>query len=218
VPDPKVPKYLIPAFSPQQMEALLAVCNTDSVYGFRNYTMLLVFMDTGIRVSELCGLRIQGIHEDYLTVFGKGSKEREVGLSPATVRALWRYVHQFRPQAPAQEDQVFLTRFKTPLEKSYVWKLLQELGAQAGIEGVRISPHTLRHSFAKQWLVNGGELINLSRVLGHTDIQTTQTYLKEFTAREARSEHTRFSPVATHHLGRRGGNGKRSAQRKREGA
>jgi len=202
IPRTKVPSYLIPAFSPQQMEALLAACDLTTPTGFRDHAVLLVFMDTGIRVGELCGLRLDGIYEDYLTVFGKNSKEREVGLSPATVRALWKYIHQYRPAVPEHEQHVFLTRFRTPLEPSMVWKILQHLGETAGIEGVRVSPHTLRHSFAKAWLSNGGELIKLSRVLGHTDIQTTQTYLKDFTARDARAEHTRFSPVAAHHLSR----------------
>jgi site-specific recombinase XerD len=209
VPQTKVPSYIIPAFTPQQMQDLLAVCDLDTAVGFRNYTMLLVLMDTGIRVSELCTLKLAGVHEDYLTVFGKGSKEREVGLSPTTARALWKYIHQFRPVVSEQEQRVFLTRFKTPFDHSYVWKVLREIGEDAGVEGVRISPHTLRHSFAKQWLANGGELIKLSRVMGHTDIETTQVYLKDFTARDARGEHTRFSPVSTFRLGRKSPNVKK---------
>lgn len=208
VPQTKVPKYIIPAFTPQQMQDLLAVCDLDTAVGFRNYTMLLVLMDTGIRVSELCRLTLAGVHDDYLTVVGKGDattlgKEREVGLSPMTTRALWKYINQYRPAVSEQEQRVFLTRFKTPFDASYVWKVLREIGEDAGIEGVRISPHTLRHSFAKQWLANGGELIKLSRVMGHTDIETTQVYLKDFTARDARGEHTRFSPVSANRLGRR---------------
>jgi integrase/recombinase XerD len=202
VPRTKLPQRIIHAFTPEQMDALLGVCDLDTAAGFRNYTVLLVFMDTGIRVSELCSLRLGGIHDDYLAVIGKNDKEREVGLSPATVRALWKYAHQYRPEVPEHEDHVFLTRFRTPLERSYVWKLLQELGAEAGITGVRIAPHTLRHSFAKAWLSNGGELIKLSRVLGHTDIQTTQTYLKDFSSHDARVEHTKYSPVSAHRLGR----------------
>jgi len=214
VPQTKVPKYIIPAFTPQQMQDLLAVCDLDTTVGFRNYTMLLVLMDTGIRVSELCRLTLAGVHEDYLTVVGKGDattlgKEREVGLSPTTARALWKYIHQYRPAVSEHEQRVFLTRFKTPFDASYVWKVLREIGEEAGIEGVRISPHTLRHSFAKEWLANGGELIKLSRVMGHTDIETTQVYLKDFTARDARGEHSRFSPVAIHHLGKSKHKGKK---------
>jgi site-specific recombinase XerD len=155
VPQTKVAKYIIPAFTPQQMQDLLAVCELDTAVGFRNYTMLLVLMDTGIRVSELCRLSLAEIHEDYLTVVGKGDattleKEREVGLSPTTARALWKYVHQFRPPVPEHEQRVFLTRFKTPFDRSYVWTVLREIGENAGIEGARISPHTLRSTFAKQ--------------------------------------------------------------------
>ncbi len=81
VPRTKLPQRIIHAFTPEQMDALLGVCDLDTASGFRNYTVLLVFMDTGIRVSELCSLRLAGIHDDYLTVIGKFDKEREVGLS-----------------------------------------------------------------------------------------------------------------------------------------
>jgi site-specific recombinase XerD len=190
------------------MQDLLVVCDLDTAVGFRNYTMLLVLMDTGIRVSELCGLTLTGVHEDYLTVVGKGDattlgKEREVGLSPTTARALWKYIHQYRPPVSEHEQRVFLTRFKNPFDASYVWKVLREIGEDAGIERVRISPHTLRHSFAEQRLANGGELIKLSPVMRRTDIETTQVHLKDFTARDACGKHMQFSPVSANRLGRR---------------
>ena len=88
-------------------------------------------------------------------------------------------------------------------------QLLQRIGERAGISGVRISPHTFRHTFARGWLENGGEIFKLSRVLGHSEMQTTQIYLRDFQSREARVDHSQFSPVERHRLGKlKRGNGR----------
>src|SRR5215469_11955915 len=87
LPKLKAEEYLIPTFTPEHLQAMLDVCDVTESLGYRNYTMLLVLMDTGIRVSELVGLKLEDVHEDYLTVFGKGSKQRQVGIGPTTVKA-----------------------------------------------------------------------------------------------------------------------------------
>src|SRR5215469_4711276 len=170
--------------------------------------MLLVLMDTGIRVSELVGLKLDDVHEDYLTVFGKGSKQRQVGIGPTTVKALWKYTHQFRKARSEAECTVFVSRSGRKLLAPNVWRLVQHIGAQAGIYGIRNSPHTFRHTFAFNWLTNGGDIYKLSRVLGHTDVQTTQIYLKAFQSQQARVDHVSLSPVEAfrlrHKHGRKG--------------
>jgi integrase/recombinase XerD len=90
---------------------------------------------------------------------------------------------------------------------------LERIGKRAGLLGVRINPHTFRHTFARGWLENGGEIFKLSRVLGHSEMQTTQIYLRDFQSREARADHAQFSPVEQLRLGR-GKTGKNSKQRK----
>jgi site-specific recombinase XerD len=211
VPRIKVPKYVIETFTPAQMAAMLDACDTDTALGFRDYAMLLVLMDTGIRVSELCGLTVDDVHDGYLTVFGKGAKEREVGLGPTAARALWKYLHQHRPHLinSEQERHVFVGYRGIPLLRNGVSQLVQRIGERAGISGVRISPHTFRHTFARGWLENGGEIFKLSRVLGHSEMQTTQIYLRDFQSREARVDHSQYSPVERHRLGRlKRGNGR----------
>jgi site-specific recombinase XerD len=76
-----------------------------------------------------------------------------------------------------------------------VEQLLQQIKEEAGIEGVRVSAHTFRHTFARMFLERGGEVYKLSRLMGHTDVKTTEKYLKEFTSREARQQQARFSPL-----------------------
>jgi site-specific recombinase XerD len=202
IPKVKVPTYVIPTFTPQQLQALLDTCDMSTPLGFRDYTILLVFMDTGIRVSELIDLVLDNVHEGYLLVLGKGNKEREVGLGETGQRALFKYIHQYRKPATETEQHAFLSFTGRPLCRKDVWQILHDVAEKAGIKGVRASPHTLRHTFATQWLENGGDLASVSLLLGHTEIQTTQSYLKSFQSREARQHHKHFSPVEKNKLGR----------------
>lgn len=192
---PKVPHYLITTFTPECLEAMLAVCDMRTCLGFRDYTIMLLLLDTGIRVSELCGLTIEQVHEDYIKVLGKGRKEREVGISPQVRKLLWKYLAHYRRPASPEIRQVFVNVRGQPLTINGVEQLLLEIKEQAGIEGVRVSAHTFRHTFARMFLEQGGDLYKLSRLMGHTDVKTTERYLKEFTSREARQQQARFSPL-----------------------
>jgi integrase/recombinase XerD len=215
VPKIKVPKLVKPVFTPEQMQAMLDSSDVTDTLGFRDYTILLLFLDTGIRVSELCGLTLDSLHDGYLIVFGKGSKEREVGISGTTARELFKYVHQYRKPHEETEKHLFLSFRGKPLDRKAIWEIIHASAERAGIKGVRSSPHTARHSFAKEWLVKGGDLASLSRLLGHTDIQTTQIYMKTFQSHEAREQHTKFSPVETNKLGRRSAHQRRGSKDKK---
>ncbi len=128
-----------------------------------------------------------------------------MGIGPTAARALWKYVHVYRKPANAFERRVFLSIRGKPLDKGVVWDTIQRAGQEAGIEGIRLSPHTFRHTFAKTYLANGGDIFSLSRLLGHTDVKTTEMYLKDFRSSDARVHHNEFSPVERFHLGRRQG-------------
>ena len=111
-----------------------------------------------------------------------------MGLGPTTGRALWRYLHIYRPRlvTSEQEEHVFLGHRGAPMLRNGVNQALERIGKRTGLLGVRINPHTFRHTFARGWLENGGEIFKLSRVLGHSEMQTTQIYLRDFQSREAR--------------------------------
>lgn len=192
---PKSPQYIIPTFKPEHLAAMFDACDLKTPQGFRDYTILLVLLDSGIRLGELCGLRLEDIHDTYLVVFGKGSKQREVGIGPTTSTALWKYIHKFRQPLNEDEEYIFIGRTGEPLKDGGVYEIFRALKSKAGIEGIRCSPHTLRHTMARMWLENGGEVFKLSRVLGHTTVAITQIYLKDYQARQAREEHILFSPV-----------------------
>ncbi|HET8907706.1 MAG TPA: tyrosine-type recombinase/integrase [Ktedonobacterales bacterium] len=194
---PSVAKRLIPSFTVAHLQAMFASCDLRSWQGLRDYTLMLVLLDTGMRASELCGLTLDDIHQDHLIVMGKGRKEREIGLNPATAKFLWKYTKLHRKTTYPNERHVFLSRRGEPLTPSGVDQMLYRIRDQADIEGVRVSAHTFRHSFARMWLEHGGEIYSLSRLLGHTNVQTTEVYLRDFQSRQARQHHTEYSPLAT---------------------
>jgi integrase/recombinase XerD len=197
---PKAPDYLIPTFTPEHIEKMLATCDLKTNEGFRNYVLLLVLLDTGMRASELCGLRVGDVHVSgsggaYVKVFGKGRKEREIGLHPEVGKLVWKYLHKYRQPADANEAALFLGRSGEALTIEGVSSLLKRVKKLSGIEGVRVSAHTFRHTFAKFYLQRGGELFKLSREMGHSTVQVTEVYLKDFRSSEARREHTAYSPI-----------------------
>ncbi len=194
---PKVAKRHIPSFTQDHLQAMFASCDLHTSLGFRDYTLMLTLLDTGIRASELCGLTLDDIHQDYLRVFGKGRKEREVGMSPATAKFLWKYTRLHRKTTDPNERHVFLSRRGEALTPSGVDQALYRIRDETGLEGVRVSAHTFRHSFARMWLEHGGEVYSLSRLLGHTNVQITEVYLRDFQARQARAHHVEYSPLAT---------------------
>lgn len=209
---PKAPDYLIPTFTTEHVEKMLATCDQSTTEGFRNYVILLVFLDTGMRLSELCGLQVSDIHERYVKVFGKGRKEREIGLHPEVGKLLWKYVYKYRQPADPHETALFIGRRGEPLRLNGVQAILERVKQESGLEGVRVSAHTFRHTFAKFYLQRGGEVFKLSREMGHGTVQVTELYLKDFRSTEARQEHTVYSPIGEINL-----RGKKKAPKKGDG-
>jgi site-specific recombinase XerD len=193
--NPKVASYIIPTFEETQINALLGACDLKTSLGYRDYTMMFLLLDTGIRLSELCNLKLDDIYKGYIKVFGKGSKEREVGIHPETAQHVWKYVNKFRQPHDENERRVFLNRWGKPLTPSGIIQAINEIGKRAGLSGVRVSPHTFRHTFARMYLANGGDVYKLSRSLGHSEIGVTEEYLKDFKSRDARKDHESYSPV-----------------------
>jgi site-specific recombinase XerD len=177
----------------EEFERLLVACTPSNESGLiadraaaRNRAILWVLYDTGIRISELCGLR-KG-HFDrkrgLLTVTGKGSKERRIALGNNCLRNLVYYLDKHRPDeevladwGSAGEDHLFLSETRTPLTKNGVTLLFARLRKRAGITDKRISAHILRHSFAIRYLVLGNDPFSLQELLGHEDMTTVKNYM-----------------------------------------
>ncbi|HEX4208070.1 MAG TPA: tyrosine-type recombinase/integrase [Ktedonobacteraceae bacterium] len=172
--------------------------------GFRNYVIILILLDTGMRVSELCGLKVSDVQDRYVRVFGKGRKEREIGLHPEVSKLLRKYVHKYRKPADLDEMALFIGRRGEPLQYAGIRSILDDVKRASGIERVRVSAHTFRHTFAKFYLERGGEVFKLSREMGHSTIQVTELYLKDYRSSEARREHTNYSPIGEVNFPRKG--------------
>jgi integrase/recombinase XerD len=192
---PSVPDYLIPVFNENHIRTMLEACDLTTVLGYRDYVIILVLLETGIRISELCGLRVQDVHDDYIRVIGKGNKEREVGVSPGVAKLLWKYIYHHRKAHNESEHRVFINRYGEPLTPTGVDQVLDDIKERACITGVRVSAHTFRHTFACMYLEQGGEIYKLSKLMGHSSVDVTEEYLKNFNIRAARRGQEKFSPV-----------------------
>jgi integrase/recombinase XerD len=191
---PKREQKVIPIFTRQQISQLFSACERpgDKQYPWlaeRDKAILAVLLDTGIRASELCSLTCDRVildqHDPYIRIMGKGRKEREIGLGVASRQQLLRYMHRFRPHT--SDPHVFLRRDRRALDTHGLAALLYRLKQLAGVTGVRCSPHDFRHTFSFNFLANGGDVMKLSRLLGHTSLAVTEGYLRAFTARDARN-------------------------------
>ncbi len=196
---PQVDEKVIDTFSKDQLEQMLNVFDLSTENGFRDYVVILLMLDTGLRRSEVARLCIDDVHDTYISVFGKGRKERQVGIHPKVSNLLWKYIHKHRRPANQGESALFLSvgngRAGLPFGRGGMQSLIGRLKAATGIDDVRLSAHTFRHTFAVMYLDEGGDLFSLSRELGHKNIKTTERYLRSFTSRNARMHHNDHSPL-----------------------
>ena len=195
---PRPTKRVIPAFSDEQVQKMLACFDLSTEVGFRDYLIILLLLDTGIRLSEISGLEVANVHDTYIKVFGKGRKEREVGIHPDVGKLLWKYIHKYRKPKNPDEKILFLGNTRSmglPLGKGGMKQMVDRVKKATGITNMRVSPHVFRHTFAKMYLKAGGDIFSLSREMGHSNVQITNVYLQDFNSSDARQHHTTFSPI-----------------------
>jgi len=172
---PRFPRTLTEA----QVEALLAAPDTESVLGLRDRAMLELLYATGLRVSELVGVKMSELSsaEGLVRVTGKGQKERVVPIGEEARLWLERYSAKARPAllGGRAADALFVTRRGEPMSRQMFWKLVRRYAIQADIRAP-LSPHGLRHAFATHLLNHGADLRVVQMLLGHADISTTQIY------------------------------------------
>lgn len=191
---PKVEKKLIRPLSMDQVRLLLAQPRSKTFCGLRNWVMMLLMLDTGLRLAEVLGLRRDRIDwaASRLTVLGKGDKERVVPFGGAVKKAMWDYA-QWRGDVAGQ-DIFFLDQFGGGICPRHFQIVLKRYGKKAGIEGVRVSPHTLRHTFATQYILNGGDAFSLQAMLGHSTLEMVKVYVR-LANRDVALQHQRYSPI-----------------------
>jgi integrase/recombinase XerD len=170
---PKIWQLIPQVLTPAEMEKLLAAPDASTQIGARDRAILLVTYASGLRVSEVCGLKIQDLDDGSVRVKGKGGKERVVPIAPAAIEAVDHYLIHYRNNS--ESEYLFLGAKGKPIDRILVWNRVKVYAKEAGITK-SISPHTLRHSFATHLLENGADLRVIQEMLGHSNIATTDRY------------------------------------------
>jgi len=191
---PALPKFL----SLDEVDALLAQPDVATPLGIRDRAMIELLYATGLRVSELVGIRLADLHpaEHYLTCIGKGSKERLVPIGEQAADWIERYRSGARAHLVKRRasPRLFVNARGGSLSRVGFWKILKQYVRKAGLSRT-VSPHVLRHSFATHLLERGADLRAIQMMLGHADLSTTQIYKHVLEAR-LRAVYDRFHPRA----------------------
>lgn len=208
---PKRAKRLPDVLNLDRTVELVTSPDADAELGLRDRAILELFYACGLRVSELCGLRERDVNlkAGYLRCMGKGRKERVVPIGSKAADAIEAYFEHARAgqlvgalqngrikspltQAAKSQLPIFLSRTGGPLERTAVWRVVRREAARRGIRG-KVSPHTLRHSFATHLLEGGADLRVVQELLGHTSVSTTEIYTHVQTKRLS-EVHRKFHP------------------------
>jgi integrase/recombinase XerD len=172
----KLPEYL----SVEEIDRMLSCIDRSSSEGERNIAMLETMYSCGLRVSELINLRLSNVHKNdgFISVIGKGDKQRLIPIGKTALHLLDNYIHNHRIHIEIKknnEDMIFLSKRGKPITRQMVFYIMKDLGEKAGIIK-NLSPHTLRHSFATHLVEGGADLRAVQEMLGHESITTTEIY------------------------------------------
>jgi site-specific recombinase XerD len=193
----KAPLKVINVFSEADIRSIVSF-KPRGFYQLRTWSILQTLLDTGCRIDEILSLRVDKVNFDslLLTVLGKGNKERQIPFSLELRKVLWRY-----RQVEAKRQHSFALMFSTSggAKLSYTNTLrdVRILCRRVGITK-HVHLHLTRHSFACHFMKNGGSIYTLSRLLGHSSVSTTQTYIRGLGVEDFQAEHARLSPLARH--------------------
>lgn len=185
---------VIETFSREQINALLRQPNQRTFTGLRDYTIILLLFETGLRIKELVNIRIDDVkfEENMIRIRSpKGSKERVVPFQATMKRQLRKYL---AIRGDVGHDFLFVSIDDKPVAIRTFQERFSKYGKQAGIKNVRCSPHTCRHTFAKMFVENGGHAFTLQAILGHTSLEMTRRYVNLF-SKEIGQAHKKYSPV-----------------------
>jgi len=179
IDSPKLPRSLPKSMSEEEVEALLNAPDVNQPLGLRDRAMLETLYASGLRVSELEGLKVTeaSLEMGVVRVMGKGSKERLVPLGQEAIEWIARYLKEARPELLKKRlcNSLFVTRRASAMTRQAFWYLIKRYAVLAG-SNKALSPHVLRHAFATHLLNHGADLRVVQMLLGHADISTTQIY------------------------------------------
>jgi len=177
---PRIRRKLPVFLSVEEIDTMLGLIDRSTPEGERNVAMLETLYSCGLRVSELISLKLTGIHkeEGFISVIGKGNKQRLVPIGRSALKLIDNYVTHHRNKITIKknnEDMIFLSKRGTPITRQMVFYIIKDLAEKAGIRKT-LSPHTFRHSFATHLVEGGADLRAVQEMLGHESITTTEIY------------------------------------------
>jgi len=192
---PKAPSKIIEPLTPQEIKKIVSSINRNSYSGERNHTILVTLLDSGLRVSEAAGITLDNLNlkDGYIKVTGKGDKERIVPIGKFVQMELLHYIEKVRPQPYGRDyDKLFLSWGGKPITANTVKLVFSRLARGSGIN--RLHAHLCRHTFAINYLLNGGDIFSLREILGHTTLDMVNHYL-HFTSSQITAQHRKYSPM-----------------------
>lgn len=184
----------IEAFSLQQLRELLNTPDKRTFTGLRDYTFMLLIIETGLRLSEITAIELEDVKLSEGQIFVRHTKNhlhRYVPIQSKMKEQLKRYM---RIRGTCETERLFVTIDGTAMKRNALQKVVGTYGKKAGIKGVRCSPHTLRHTFAKLSVMNGAGVFELQRILGHSTMEMVRIYVNLYSS-EVNEKHKEFSPL-----------------------
>ena len=191
----QTPTRFIEPLTPEEIKLIIASINRSLPTGLRNHAILVTLLDTGLRASEVASITLShlNLRDGYMRVMGKGAKERVVPIGNHVQATILQYVNSVRIKPGDYEcDNLFLSRSGKPITVNTIKLVFTRLAKHSGVD--RLHAHLCRHTFAINYLLNGGDIFSLRAILGHTTLEMVNHYL-HFTSSQITDQHHKFSPM-----------------------
>ncbi len=192
---PKATSKVMEPLTLLEIKKVVSSINRNIYSGERNHAVLVTLLDSGLRASEAAGITLDNLNlkDGFIKVIGKGDKERIVPIGKFVQMELLHYIEKVRPQPYGSDyDKLFLTRGGKPITVNTVKLVFSRLASSSGVK--RLHAHLCRHTFAINYLLNGGDIFSLREILGHTTLEMVNHYL-HFTSSQITSQHQKYSPM-----------------------
>lgn len=199
VKKPKLPKIPARTFTTTELQKILSFYDEKTFTSLRNKCILYIFYGTGLRRAELLGLSVTSIHIDeaIISVIGKGQKYRAIPITPVLDKILRKYMKARKERLldlQVETNALIIGKWGKPLTVGGLREVFREVKVGAGLTGKKFSPHTMRHSFARNWVRNNGSIFGLQKILSHENLSTTERYVS-LNDEDIKNEMNSFSPI-----------------------
>jgi site-specific recombinase XerD len=197
---PKAPVKLFEPLSPQEIDIITGIINKPTPQGQRDYAIFAIMLDSGPRLSEVVGISLDNLNlsQGSIQIMGKGWKERSIPIGRFVTSLLYHYIDYERPKLNVKESNyLFLSQDGNPVTANALKLMFSRLAKKSRV--TRLHAHLCRHTFAINYLLNGGDVFSLKEILGHTTLEMVNHYL-HFTRAQISDQHRKYSPMDKFYL------------------